>query len=93
MNYTEKIPLGVDFLLATQGESIKAKSRSYMGKGRFTHSQSHAIDGSAYSGINLLLHLLGKSLFASGRLSGEKGNLPNFCLLGFSEAASAKIAG
>ena len=93
VHYAEKIPLGVYFLLATQGKSIKTKSRSYMGKWRLTHSQSHTVDGSAYGGINLLLHLLGKSLLAGGRPSGEKGNLPYLGFLRFSQATSAKLAG
>ena len=64
MDNTEEVPLGIHLLFASQAEPIQSHDRSDMGKGWFTNGQPHSVDGSADRGIDLPLHLFGKSFLS-----------------------------
>ncbi len=95
MQHGHQLPLPVDLLFASQGESLDADGVGEVAEDRFDDSKPHAVDVAAEGGVDLLSHPLQRAGLFRGNLADLDVDLPGALLFDAAQAAGplgARIA-
>src|SRR5678815_845429 len=81
LDHTIKLPLPVDFLLATQGKAIHLLVGPYIAKHRLNRGKAPRDHLASAFAVDLSLHAIARLFFGLGVLAYEDGRLPDLTAL------------